>query len=218
MNILFPSISKLRAFSLVEILVVLGLFSGITTLALGALFNAQTINGHLQETQSILDNVNLSLQTITREIRYGTEFYCSTVTPTSTVPLPSVRKNCAYGADGSGGGGIALFFKPADVENDRDRIAYYVKNGTLYEDEYTYGEATTTFQLTTNDVLVKSLTFYVDGAQTSDGSNDDAGATDKEQPLITLLISGQTKSAKTNVPSTPFDIQTTISSRDIDNK
>ena len=68
-------------FSLVEILVVLGLFSSIATLALGSLFNAQSLNGRLQETQAILDNINLSMQTITRDIRFGSEFYATTSVP-----------------------------------------------------------------------------------------------------------------------------------------
>ena len=63
-----------KAFTLVEMLVVVGLFSSIATLSLGALFNAQTINGNLQKTQAILDNINLSIQTMTRDIRFGSDF------------------------------------------------------------------------------------------------------------------------------------------------
>ena len=72
-----PQSPQIKAFSLVEILVVLGLFSSIATLSLGALFNAQAINAHLQATQAILDNINLSSQTITRDIRFGSLFHCN---------------------------------------------------------------------------------------------------------------------------------------------
>jgi type II secretory pathway pseudopilin PulG len=58
-----------QGYSLVEILMVLGLFSGIATLSLGALFNAQSVNTKLLETQTILDNMNLSLQTVRRAMR-----------------------------------------------------------------------------------------------------------------------------------------------------
>jgi type II secretory pathway pseudopilin PulG len=207
---------KIPAFSLVEILVVLGLFSSIATLSLGALFNAQSINGHLQETQSILDNINLSLQTVTRDIRFGSDFYA-----TSTIPIagaiPAVRRNCAYG-DGTSVGCTVLVFKSADATNDLDRTVLYVNNGILYKKEYPYGGDPVTLQMTANDVTISSLIFYVEGAQTSDGSSDELGANDYTQPLVTLLISGETRSPRTSVPSVSFNIQTHVSIREPDNK
>ena len=115
---------KIQAFTLVEILVVLGLFSGIATLSLGALFNAQAVNARLQETQAILDNINLSIQTVTRDLRFGTDFYCATSLPATAATIPTVRKNCVFGVSS----GSVLIFKPADAVNDFDRVAYYVKN------------------------------------------------------------------------------------------
>jgi type II secretory pathway pseudopilin PulG len=212
MKIFTPRIKKIKGYSLVEILVVLGLFSSIATLSLGALFNAQSINARLQETQIILDNVNLSTQTITRDIRFGTEFYCATTLPSV---VPTVRKNCTA-KDTSGG--AVLVFKPSDATNDLDRVAYYVKNGVLYKDVYPYLGSTTVLQMTSDDVNMSSLIFYVDGAQTSDGSNDDANAIDYKQPFITMILSGITKPSKASTPPSAFDIQTSISPRELDNK
>lgn len=202
------------AFSLVEILVVLGLFSSISTLSLGALFNAQAINAKVQETQAILDNITLSYQTISRDIRFGSEFYCGTTIVPGVVPTQ--RKDCQY--SNATGGGSVLVFKPSDAENDGDRVAYYLSNGVLYKDEYPFGGAVTTLQMTANEVTVTSLTFYVEGAQTSDGSNDVSGASDYKQPLVTLLIAGVTKPARSTVSPATFNLQTTISARQIDNK
>jgi type II secretory pathway pseudopilin PulG len=210
-----PFFKKIKAYTLVEILVVLGLFSAISTLSLGALFNAQSINSRLQETQAILDNVNLSVQTITRDIRFGSDFYCATVLPATPSVVPAVRKNCVNGVSS---GGTILIFKPADANNDLDRVAYYVKNGILYQNLYPYNATSTVLQLTADDVYIRALTFYVDGAQTSDGSNDDAGAKDYKQPLISLFISGVTKPSGSVRSAAPFDIETAISVREIDNK
>lgn len=202
------------AFTLVELLVVLGLFSSIATLSLGALFNAQVINAKLQETQSILDNINLSAITVTRDIRFGSDFYCATSLPTN---IPTIRKNCEFGVNGATSGNV-LIFRPADATDDRDRIAYYLKNGILFKDEYPFGLTPTKLQMTSNDVVIKSLIFYVEGAQTSDGVSDFGGASDLKQPLITLLLSGETKPTKASVAPVPFDLQTVISTRDLDNK
>lgn len=216
MKLIFTK-NHIKAFSLVEILVVLGLFSSIATLSLGALFNAQTINGHLQETQAILDNINLSTQTITRDIRFGSEFHCTTTVPLTLGAVPTTRRNCAYGVDGSASGSV-LVFKSSDAVDDLDRTVIYVENGILYEKIYPRTGDPVLLQMTANNVTITSLTFYVEGAQTSDGSNDFGGASDYKQPLVTFLLSGVTRPASTGVPSAPFTIQSNISSRVPDNK
>lgn len=205
----------IEGFSLVEILVVLGLFSSISTLSLGALFNAQAINRRLQETQSILDNVNLSTQTITREIRFGTEFYATTTLQLQDDPAPTFRRNCTYALNANTPCTI-LMFKPSDAVDARDRIAFYLLSGVLYKTTYPFGGSSSTEQMTSNDVTISSLFFYVEGAQTSDGSNDESDATDFKQPLITFLLSGSTNSASGRVASTTFNFETNISPRELD--
>lgn len=204
-----------KGFTLVEILVVLGLFSSVMTIAAGALFATQAINVKLQETQSILDNVNLSMETMTREIRYGTNFHCgvSLLAASSTL-----RKNCTFANQG----GTVIFFKPNTMTGDNDRVAYYSSStGIIYRDEYVSG-ATTTYQVTGDDVSIKSLVFYVTGANTVSSSSMDVNEEhDYLQPLITLSIAGETKSKKSGTTATStgtvkFTVQTSISSRDLD--
>ncbi len=204
------SILRIRGISLVEILVVLGLFSGVATLALGALFNTQTINNKLTENQSILDNVNLSLQTITRDIRYGTDFYCSSVVSTAT----TTRRSCDYVS----GGGTALSFKSIEAVNEDDRVTYYLQGGILYKRaDFIIGDSFT-YQVTSNDVFIDSFHFYVDGAYATDPTlSTDRSSIDYKQPRVTLLVSGRSKPLRpTAVPAT-FNIQTTISPRPLDN-
>lgn len=207
--------NQIAGFTLVELLVVLGLFSSIATLSLGSLFNTQAINGRLQETQAILDNINLSSQTITRDIRFGSEFYCARSIPGEGESIPSTRRNCNF-ADASPG--KVLIFTPADATNELDRVMYYVSNGILYKDTYPYSGGTTTEQMTTSDVNINSLIFYVEGAQTSDGSNDYLDASDFKQPLITMFLSGVTKPTKSSATPVPFNFQTVVSASGIDNR
>jgi prepilin-type N-terminal cleavage/methylation domain-containing protein len=203
-----------KGFTLVELLVVLGLFSSIATLVLGALFNTQAINVRLQETQAILDNVNLSTQTITRDIRFGSDFYGTTTLPELMSSIPTVRRSCPE----SIGGCSVLVFKPAETSNDLDRVVYYLKQGILYKEERPYGGTPALLQMTASDVTIDSLKFYVKGAQTADGSNDENAATDYEQSIIMLLISGYSKATGSTKSPVTFNIQTSISAREIDNK
>jgi hypothetical protein len=96
---------------------------------------------------------------------------------------------------------------------------FYVATGTLYKAEYPYGGAVTISQMTAKDVFVSSLIFYLEGAHTSDGSNDEGGASDYIQPVVTLLISGHTKPEKIrDASTTPFSLQTAVSVREPDGR
>lgn len=202
-----------RGFSLVELLVVLGLFSGIATLTLGSLFNAQAVNARILENQSALDNINLSLSIMIRDIRLGSQFNCMTGYATTTSSISTERNNCSRGGD-------SILFKSVEFPNDRDRVVYYLEKGIIYKSIYPFGgTATVGVQLTTDEVTIDSLVFYVDGAHTTDGSNDVGNVYDFKQPLVTLFISGHANKtrAAAAAPIT-FSIQTTISSRDFDNR
>lgn len=206
-------IRSIKGLTLVEILVVLGLFSGISTLALGALFNTQTINNKLLQNQAILDNVNLSLQTVTRDIRYGMDFHCSdTLTPATTT-----RRSCLEGD----GGGTVLIFKSQDGVEDEDRDTYFVHQGILYKRETRTVSSLpvdTTYQMTSSDIYITKFVLYVDGAYASNPTlSFDTVSIDYSQPKITLFISGRVGVIKPNETPSTFNIETTISPRVIDN-
>lgn len=208
----FLSPKKIKGFTLVEMIVVLGIFSLLMTLATGALYTNQKINTKLQENQSILDNVNLSMDTISKDIRYGTDFYCADTVNAPQIPL---RQGCGYPT-----GGRVIFFKPNDVSSSTDRVAYYasstVYGDVILKDEYIDG-ATTTYQVTASNLRVKSLVFYVLGANTTSGTSQDVGDIhDFEQPLIVLTLGGETIPADLTASSTSFVIETSISSRRVD--
>ncbi len=90
--------NKISGFTLVEMIVVLGLFSFLMTLATGVIYSTHAIGIKLQETQTILDNVNLSMDTMSRDIRYGSNFYCSN---TLVVASSSLRKSCTFESGGN---------------------------------------------------------------------------------------------------------------------
>lgn len=214
----FPRISlsrtkHIRGFTLVELLVSLALFTSIITIAVGALFSAQAVNVKLEQTQVVLDGVNLAVEVMTRDMRYGSIFYCDTAMPSS---LLISRRDCSYG--GSSGGNV-LIFKPVikligSADYSLDRIAYYLNNGIIYKDEYVEGMVSNkkTYQITASDVSIDTLTFFVTGSNTLQASTPDFN-----QPLITVVISGTATSTKQTIPGEKFNLQTTVSSRRLDN-
>lgn len=201
---------NLKALSLVEILVVLGLFSSIAIFSLAALFNTQAINTKLTASQEVLDNINLSLQSMTRDIRYGASFRCEI----STSIVATTTKSCPFS---QGNGGSVLIFMPIERGNDDDRVLYYVSNGILYKEERFKNKATTTYQITSGDVYIDHFKIFVQGANSSNGCSDDPKLVfDHIQPLISLFVSGKTKQPNKGQISVPFNIETHVSSRTLD--
>jgi type II secretory pathway pseudopilin PulG len=202
---------RCKGITLVEILVVLGLFSGVATLALGALFNTQAINNKLLENQSILDNVNFSLQAVTRDIRYGAEFHCAA---TVLVTATTTRRDCEPGS----GGGVYINFLGAEGTNANDRVAYYVEEGVLYKRESPFGVSPLTYQMTGRDIYITDFRVYIDGAYaTNPLLSADQMTFDYTQPKITILLSGRSNPSRASIVPSTFSIETVVSSRLLDN-
>ncbi len=67
---------KEGGFSLIEMIVSLGIFSVIVTTAVGALLVLISTNQKLQGEQSVMTNLSFALDSMTREIRTGYNYYC----------------------------------------------------------------------------------------------------------------------------------------------
>jgi type II secretory pathway component PulJ len=199
--------SSVPGFTLVELLVTMAVFITVITIATGALFSAQVVNTRLEQTQAILDGVNLATEIMVRDIRYGSLFYCDTALPN---PIVQTRRECAYPSRGT-----VLVFRPTiglsgSTDPRQDRVAYYLVGGILYKNEYPYGSLVRTKQITSNDVNIQSLSFYSMGLQNTSNS-------DLNQPLITLVLSGVTIPKKAVIQPVSFSVQTSASSRMLDN-
>lgn len=68
--------SSHRAFTLIEMIVALGIFSIVAVVALGALTKIISANKKAQTLQSSITNLNFALDAMSREMRVGTNFNC----------------------------------------------------------------------------------------------------------------------------------------------
>lgn len=67
---------KKRAFTLVEMMVSLGIFSIVSVVALGSLVRIITANQKAQSLQSAMTNINFALEAMSRDLRVGTSYHC----------------------------------------------------------------------------------------------------------------------------------------------
>jgi prepilin-type N-terminal cleavage/methylation domain-containing protein len=246
--IFLKSRAAVKGFTLVELLVASAVFSTVLVIAIGSLFTAQTVNARLQETQVILDSVNLTTEVISRDVRYGSEFHCDSVPPEAAYPIDrvvpgglqgtgngskdySLRTGCVY-IPGYSSGGSVVVFKPigslkGTTNASLDRIVYKKVSTTLFNgrivgsvvrQELPYGGPVKEYQITASDVDVTSFKIYARGSNSSqDTFNMVSGATDTEQPLISISISGMTIPADPKTAPVKFDIETSVSPRGLDN-
>jgi prepilin-type N-terminal cleavage/methylation domain-containing protein len=75
-------------FSLIEMIVSLGIFSVIVTTAVGALLVLISTNQKLQGEQSVMTNLSFALDSMTREIRTGYNYYCDSTYSTEATGGP----------------------------------------------------------------------------------------------------------------------------------
>ena len=130
-----------RGFTLVELIVALGLFSIVSTISIGSLITLMDNNRQLRSDQAIIANVGFAFDMMTRDIRQGIDYYCQTFTEAANAATFNNRfsdQNDYFGSDRQdcvGGfahpGAVAahgVSFRPPETlidQTDDTRIAYY---------------------------------------------------------------------------------------------
>lgn len=67
-----------KGFTLLEMIVSLGIFSIIAVIAVGSLVRITSLNRQAQSLQAAMNNVNYILESFSREMRFGSSFNCTT--------------------------------------------------------------------------------------------------------------------------------------------
>ena len=180
-----------RGFSLVEMLVAVAVFMSIMTVALSTLVTTIDANRKAQAIKSTIDSVTFAIESMSKEMRMGTEYKCSL-----NGSFPVTLADCANN------GGVAVKFKT----NGGSYIIYKFDGGTLKK--CTDDNCLTPEDLISKDsgVSINNMTFYVVGANNELNSN----VLLKTQPRVVITISG-TISVKSSI--TNFDLQTSVSQR-----
>lgn len=175
-----------KGFTLLEMIVAMGVFAVAALLSAGSLLSLTDAQKKTYALQSAYDNLRFALETIAKDVRTGDVFYCG-ADPNDLPPVPTPR-DCPSG-------GPALTYK----NSSGGAIAYRIFQGRI--DKFTGGALSGA--LTSEDINITDLTFYVLGAP----SGDDL------QPRIAIVIKGTAGGGRT---VSNFNLQTTISQREID--
>lgn len=189
-----------KGFSLIEVLVSLALFSIVVTMSVGTLVVLMDANAKAQETRELVNQVSMVLDGMTREIRTGFDYRCSSslgLGSDGTTPVDCPNGYHMFGFTESGTGltdGLGSH-----------RIGYRLNGGAIQRSLGGEGWEDIT---PTNNMEITRLWFTLDNStQLSDGDN--------RAPIVTIIIQGE---ITTSIFADPekFILQTTVAQQSLD--
>jgi prepilin-type N-terminal cleavage/methylation domain-containing protein len=188
---------KNKGFSLVEMLVAVALFSAVMLMAVGALLALIDANRRAQAINSVMNNLNFAMESISRNIRVGTTYHCEP--NASPVPVNiDTTKDCT-----NGGKLLAFEASNGDSADKTDQVIYRLRDSVLEKSE-NGGAAGTFISIIAPEVSIERFVFYVDGTSSLDNM----------QPRVVIIIQGT--AGIDEKTKTRFNLQTTISQRVLD--
>ncbi|MFT7644712.1 MAG: prepilin-type N-terminal cleavage/methylation domain-containing protein [Candidatus Paceibacteria bacterium] len=205
-------------FSLVEMIVSLGLFSVVITISVGALLMLVATNEQLQSEQTVMTNLSFAIDSMTREIRTGTNYYCvaranpgglfSTAADQSTL---DGTNDCDEGNSGSRSlQGISFIEGGNSVTGGADRILYFYDQTGFENDGKIMRRVGNDApqSIVSSGIYITNAEFFVSGSESLDSD-----PTEVDQAAVTIFIEARESSDSTGKP---YRIQTTVVQRTLD--
>lgn len=187
-----------RGFSLIEMMVAVAIFAVVMTMALGALLSMSETDRRAQTLKSVINNLNFSLDSMTRSIRTGRDYHCDVSQGTLTNPRDCIGTPAdSFAYRPSQGGTYA--YKLVSATDATSRALCGQATGSVGCIVRSTDGGANYYSITAPEVYIDTLRFYVRG----NGGND--------QPMVTILISGTvTISARQD---SPFNLQASVTQR-----
>jgi prepilin-type N-terminal cleavage/methylation domain-containing protein len=208
-------------FTLIEMIVSLAIFSVVVTIAVGALLVLISGNQRLQGEQGVMTNIAFAMDSMTREMRTGFNYYCDSspnnsginvFNPTSDIDRihVSLVNDCPEGRPSGVPGtyhGVSFFEGGDSITSGvgRNRILYYYDSSVGVKTIFRRVADGEPQQIIASNLIVENANFFVTGsAPLSSGANT-------VQPSITIFL--QVKEAGEDKT---YEIETTVTQRILD--
>lgn len=218
------NMKKNQGFTLIEMIVSLGIFSVVVTMTVGALLVLISGNQQLQGEQNAMTNLAFAVDSMTREIRTGSNYVCvgqanynaggalaifkdSGNANTEHEALLDLTRSCA---DGRGNGdrlqGVSFYEGGNSITGTNNRILYF------YDADPDVQTIKRKVGNNTPQPIVSSGVRITDAEFVVTGTNRLGGVNDTEQPTVTVYIEAQ----QVNQPDKTYYLQTTVTQRILD--
>ncbi|MDO8729313.1 MAG: type II secretion system protein [bacterium] len=137
-----------KGFTLIELMVAISIFIVVMTISMSSIIGVFDANRKSRSLKTVLNNLNLAVESMSKEMRFGKNYHCGS----GTVTEP---KNCS-----SGGDALISF-----LSSDNLQIVYKL-NGTTIEKSIDGGN--TYIAVTAPEIVIDNLVFYSKGVDSSD--------------------------------------------------
>lgn len=181
--------SHQKAFTLIELLVAISVFMVVIMISLGSVLSILDAGRKARSLKSVMTNLNFTTEVMSREIKFGDNYYCGVNTNSTWSPL-----SCTGNPNAPASGITFITSEGVDT--------IYRLNGSQIEKSIDHGA--TFIGVTSPEVTVQDLKFYVFGAASGD----------LFQPRVLMIVRGYAGSKQTTQSS--FILQTVISQRALD--
>lgn len=198
-----------KGFTLVEVMIAIGLFTVIMTIGIGAVLGVNSTQRKTQSMRAIIDNLSFLMEDMARSMRLGNYFYCKEGIGDLTIAdvasgqqqLTNDGQNC-----------YSISFEPYwdPTTSPDNQVVYHIAEdqngiGTIFKKEYDMGWSDDMLVVTPSeiDIDVDRSGFYVTGSTFGDNI----------QPRIKIVLVGTVHIAGA---TTEFNLQTTVSQRLLD--
>jgi prepilin-type N-terminal cleavage/methylation domain-containing protein len=190
-----------KGFTLIEMLVSVALFSVVMLIAGATLLSLVYANRKAQALQSVMNNLNITLDDMVRNVRMGSNYRCGS----ESAPTAPNFGDCSSG-------GTSLYFTPfgEDPTNSADDIGYLIGTGgacavgRICVTQKGQNGVVETVPISAPEVQITNMKFYVIGTNPA----VDGGTI---QPKVLFTITGQA-GLQANTKTT-FQIQATAVQR-----
>ncbi len=188
-------IGKQSGFTLIEMIVSVGLFAVVMTISVGVILSVIDGNRKTQAINSVVNNLNFSIDAMVRDIKTGHNYYCAATQNMLGFSYAAVGSGCAPGTASN-----FISFLSSDGRSITYR--YDSTQKRIFKDIYlTTGGGATSYPVTSTEISVNQpFGFYVSTPSPSIG-----------QPKVFLVLSGTASTSANSISN--FSLQTTISQR-----
>jgi prepilin-type N-terminal cleavage/methylation domain-containing protein len=198
-----------RGFTLVEMVVAVALFAIVMLVCVGALLALVGANKKVHALQSVMDNLNVTLDGMVRDVRMGSAYDGSVTCPAAS-NIGGGPRDCT-GSGGSGAGSTQFSYQPYCSGGVCPPRTIYRLNGSTNRIERSKDGGTNFYPVTSSSIVISNLQFYVVGTNRGCAVNP----CDNVQPKVVMDILGSASLIKASAKST-FHIQVTAVQRVLD--
>ena len=196
-----PNVS---GFTLIEMLVALSLFTIVVTIAVGSFLSLIGASKGVQGQQSVMTTLTFVLDSMTREMRTGTNYWCGSRAALQTPAAVSATQDCENSVVTDRGVSFIESGSSLTAVATSKRIAYYVDTSTATRTIMRKVGSGTPQSVVSDGITITNAQFFVTGT-------DRLGVgADINQPTITIILEARDETGATTT------LQTTVTQRELD--